>query len=69
MSESLMTIGELAQALGPEASVKGASGIKFSSVEIDSRKVQPNGLFLPSKAKETDMILFRTLQITVQRPL
>ena len=30
MSESLMTIGELAQALGPEASVKGASGIKFS---------------------------------------
>ena len=45
MSESLMTIGELAQALGPEASVKGASGIKFSSVEIDSRKVQPNGLF------------------------
>lgn len=45
MSEPLMTIGELAQALGPEASVKGASGIKFSSVEIDSRKVQPNGLF------------------------
>ena len=45
MSEPLMTIGELAEALGPEASVKGASRIKFSSVEIDSRKVQPNGLF------------------------
>lgn len=45
MSEPLMTIGELAQELGSGASVKGASGIKFSSVEIDSRKVKPNGLF------------------------
>ena len=45
MSEALMTIGEFAEMLGPDTQIKGAPGIKFSSVSFDSRSVRPNGLF------------------------
>ncbi len=45
MPEALMSIGELAQELGEVKSIKGASGVKFSSVEIDSRKVKAGSLF------------------------
>lgn len=51
MREPLMTIGELAEMLGPGVSIKGASGIRFSSVEIDSRKIQSNGLFFAIEAQ------------------
>lgn len=45
MSEALMSIGEFAEMLGPDTQIKGAPGIKFSSVSFDSRSVRPNGLF------------------------
>lgn len=40
-----MTIGEFAEMLGSDIQIKGAPGIKFSSVSFDSRSVRPNGLF------------------------
>mgnify|MGYP003033930154 CR=1 FL=1 len=46
MNEALMTIGEFAEMLGSDIQIKGAPGIKFSSVSFDSRSVRPNGLFL-----------------------
>ena len=45
MNEALMTIGEFAEMLGSDIQIKGAPGIKFSSVSFDSRSVRPNGLF------------------------
>ena len=45
-----MSIGELAELLG-EAQIKGASQIRFSSVAIDTRKIQPRGLFFAIKAE------------------
>lgn len=53
MSEALMTIGEFAEMLGPDTQIKGAPGIKFSSVSFDSRSVRPNGLFLLLKESGT----------------
>lgn len=45
MSEALMTLKEFAEMLGPDTQIKGAPGVKFSSVSFDSRSVRPNGLF------------------------
>ncbi len=50
MDQTLMSIGELAELLG-EAQIKGASQIRFSSVAIDTRKIQPRGLFFAIKAE------------------
>ena len=35
MNEALMTIGEFAEMLGSDIQIKGAPGIKFSSVSFD----------------------------------
>lgn len=53
MSEALMTIGEFAEMLGPDTQIKGAPGIKFSSVSFDSRSVRPNGLFFAIEGERT----------------
>lgn len=45
MDEPLMTLGEFAELVGDGASVRGAAGVRFSSVSFDTRSIRPNGLF------------------------
>ena len=53
MSEALMTIGEFAEMLGPDTQIKGAPGIKFSSVSLIRDQSDPTGCFLLLKESGT----------------
>ncbi len=51
MPDTLLSIGEFAKLLGDDVTIKGAAAIGFSSIEIDSRKVQKKGLFFAIKGE------------------
>ena len=59
MNEALMTIGEFAEMLGPDTQIKGAPGIKFSSVSLIPGQSDPTGCFLLLKESGTAMSSFR----------
>ena len=67
MSEALMTIGEFAEMLGPDTQIKGAPGIKFSSVSFDSRSVRPNGLFFAIEGTVTSSCRLPPMRALPQR--